>query len=493
MGRKSLSTLSTERQRVLEVIQESERGMDFHGLAAGYQRRVGRRIPPSTLRKRLAELLDEGLIVRDRPYDPTYRSTVAPDRGTPGRESTAAQQLITGLDREERSSAIEHGADPGLAIQLSDAARAAQALLRRPRAERPPVNYHPEFLDEYQPGMTWYLSASLRDTLRATGATAYEGQAAGTYARDIMQRLIIDLSWGSSRLEGSKYTRIDTEELFAGQDRHEGSTTDRQMILNHKDAIEYLVENADQIEYDRQTVLGLHALLSENLMNDPEDEGTLRRRPIGVGASVYTPTDVPQVIEERFNLILEKARLISDPFEQSFFVMVHLPYLQPFSDVNKRTSRLAANISLIKANLCPLSFVDVPERLYTDGTLAVYEQRDVALLRDVYAWAYRRSCDQFTALRGAMGTPDPIRLHYRLQLRSVIGDIITERVWPKDDDLRARGKGAGIPDSDLEGFLSAARRDLGTLRREKIAKYALRPSQFDEWIASIGNARTRTG
>jgi len=51
--------------------------------------------------------------------------------------------------------------------------------------------------------------------------------------------------------------------------------------------------------------------------------------------------------------------------------------------VNKRVSRLAANVPLIQKNLCPLSFVDVPERDYVLGTLGVYEMTRVELLRDV--------------------------------------------------------------------------------------------------------------
>jgi hypothetical protein len=60
---------------------------------------------------------------------------------------------------------------------------------------------------------------------------------------------------------------------------------------------------------------------------------------------------------------------IDDPFEQAFFLMVHLPYLQPFEDVNKRTSRLAANIPLIRRNLCPLYFIDVSQQAYVDARL----------------------------------------------------------------------------------------------------------------------------
>jgi Fic family protein len=81
----------------------------------------------------------------------------------------------------------------------------------------------------------------------------------------------------------------------------------------------------------------------------------------------------PQLIEESFDQILATAAAISDPFGQAFFVMVQLPYLQPFDDVNKRVSRLAANIPLIKRNLTPLSFTDVPRQTYTEAVLGAYE------------------------------------------------------------------------------------------------------------------------
>lgn len=84
---------------------------------------------------------------------------------------------------------------------------------------------------------------------------------------------------------------------------------------------------------------------------------------------------------------------------QAFFLMVHLPYLQPFEDVNKRTSRLAANIPLIHHNLCPLSFIDVPQSAYVDAMIGVYELNRIELLRDVFVWAYERSCQQYVAVQ----------------------------------------------------------------------------------------------
>jgi len=110
--------------------------------------------------------------------------------------------------------------------------------------------------------------------------------------------------------------------------------------------------------------------------------------------------------------------------------MVHLPYLQPFEDVNKRVSRLAANLPLICENLSPLSFVDVSERAYVDGILGVYELNRVELLRDVFIWAYERSCARYSAVRQSLGEPDPFRLHYRALVMEVVAEIVV-MAWIK--------------------------------------------------------------
>ena len=72
---------------------------------------------------------------------------------------------------------------------------------------RKPVGYHRGFLDEYEPGMTFYLSESLREQFHEMGRTPAYERPAGTYAREILNRLLIDLSWASSRLEGNTYNQ----------------------------------------------------------------------------------------------------------------------------------------------------------------------------------------------------------------------------------------------------------------------------------------------
>ena len=105
------------------------------------------------------------------------------------------------------------------------------------------------------------------------------------------------------------------------------------MILNHKEAIELLVDNAAEVGFNRYTLFNLHAILANNLLPDPGAGGRLRAKDVGIGGTVFHPLSGPQVIEDCFDVLLAKASAIQDPFEQSFFAMVHLPYLQPFDDV----------------------------------------------------------------------------------------------------------------------------------------------------------------
>ena len=451
-------------------------------ISDAYQRRAGAPIAYGTVKLRLEELLADRLAEQ-----------------SPGRRRPAAYRVVSkpAVEGEREPSARgwaggegTKAAEDALAIPLSPEAQRLRAFLERPRGERAPVGYDVEFLDAYVPGRTWYLDEAERERLRELGRTTFMGQPAGTYARDIMQRLIIDLSWGSSRLEGLRYSRIDTAELLNEGRLPAGATDrDRQLILNHKAAIEFLVEEAESIAFNRYTILNLHALLAENLLEDREQEGALRSRPVTIGSSVYTPTAIPQLIAERFDTILAKAQAIGDPMEQSFFVMVQLPYLQPFVDVNKRTSRLAANIPLIRANLCPLSFVDVPERTYTEGMLGVYERRDISLLRDVFTWAYERSCAQFKVLREAMGEPDPIRLNYRTQLRTLVAEAVRGMEWPSLGSLTRSAAGLGVRGEDQVAVAAEALKDLGALRPEVLARYAIRQSEYTTWAMTVAGAR----
>ena len=370
-----------------------------------------------------------------------------------------------------------------VAPALSEAGAEVREYVRQPPAARRPVGYDRAFLDSYRPNETFYLSQAEREHLREVGRPAIAGQPAGTYARQILNRLLIDLSWNSSRLEGNTYSLLDTTRLLEIGEEAEGKQRlEAQMILNHKDAFEFLVDEAGRIGFDRHTILSLHALLADNLLADSRAAGRLRHIAVGIDGSVFYPLETPALIEECFKQILATATAIRDPFEQALFVMVQLPYLQPFDDVNKRVSRLAANIPLIKANLVPLSFEDVPRALYTEAILGVYEMERVELLRDVFIWAYGRSAARYAAVRQSLGEPDPFRLHYRSELRVVVGGVIRGRMDKKQATAWvAAWTEQHIDQQQRERFREVAERELLSLHEGNFARYRVRPSEFEAW------------
>jgi fido (protein-threonine AMPylation protein) len=366
-------------------------------------------------------------------------------------------------------------------VPVSTAGQEIQAFVRRPIADRLPIGYQREFLERYVPNETAYLSDTLRSHLRELGRTPDGRRPAGTYAREILNRLLIDLSWSSSRLEGNTYTLLDTQELIERGTAAPGKDAkETQMILNHKAAIELLVESAEEVGVNRYTVTNLHALLADNLLDDPRNAGRLRTTPIAIGASTYIPTAIPQLIQELFAQLLNKGAAIRDPFEQSFFLMIQLPYLQPFVDVNKRTSRLAANIPFIKCNLIPLSFIDVPEQLYIDGLLGVYELNRVELLRDVYLWTYERSSHRYKTVRDSLPEPDPFRFKYRAALTEVVGSVVRNGLPLTEEAIAELARPLVAPE-DLVQFTHLALAELNGLHEGNIARFRLRPSEFRQW------------
>ena len=370
-------------------------------------------------------------------------------------------------------------------IRMSPSGAEVRRLVRRSQSERTPVSYNHEFLDQYKPNESRYLTADTTAYLARIGATADAERPAGTYARHILNRLLVDLSWSSSRLEGNTYSLLDTERLIQFGEAAQGKDAfETQMVLNHKAAIEFLVDQGDELAFDRQALLNLHALLSDNLLPNPSAGGRLRRVEVGIHGSVYHPIAVPQLIEEYFQQVVDTAAAILNPFEQAFFAMVHLPYLQPFEDVNKRVSRLAANIPFIRHNLSPLSFIDVPERAYIEGLLGVYEVNQVGLLRDLFVWAYEQSAKRYVAVRQSLGEPDKFRLRYRTELTEVVGDIVRGGLAPTVEAVTTVAR-KHVPAEQLDDFVRMIINDLENLHEGNFARFRLRPSEFHAWSQRI--------
>jgi hypothetical protein len=150
--------------------------------------------------------------------------------------------------------------------------------------------------------------------------------------------------------------------------------------------------------------------------------------------------------------------------------------------MNKRTSRLAANLPLFRANLCPLTFLDVPEQAYSRAMLGVYEMTRVELLRDLYVWAYERSTQEYLAIKQDLAEPDPLRLAWRDFIKQTIRALITH---PELDPLPtiAHAVKNQVPAPEQPQVQALVVQELRRLHEGVLARYGLRPSDYAHWKA----------
>lgn len=458
--------IKSEKERILAALDREGRYVAPNEITKS----TGLNLKSHVIRDRLQNLVREGEVTKKGIARGTKYKFVK-------KHSAAIRMTLPTPKTEARGEAT---------IPLSQPAKKVREYVTAPLLNRVNVGYKRDFLDEYRPNTSSYLTEKDKETLFGIGRVEEQVQPAGTYARKILNRLLIDLSFNSSRLEGNTYSLLDTERLIKdGAPAAGKNPQETQMILNHKGAIEFLVEPSDQVGLNRFTITNLHAYLSENLLGNPAAEGRLRTIPVDIGQSAFIPTAIPQLIEGCFDLILAKAQQIQNPYEQVFFLLVHIPYLQPFEDVNKRVARLAANIPLFRQNLCPLSFTDVPKRLYIEGLLGVYELNDVALFKEVFLWAYRRSVSRYKVIQESLGTPNPVNLKYRDLIKHIVKELVEagtskETTAEKIDELL----GGNIETDDRSELINAIETELISLHEGNIARFKLALSEFQQWKAN---------
>lgn len=453
-------TPQQELDMLVELISDAPDGMGIEAI----EQRLGDSYQRRTLQRRLSMLVAQHRIemLGERRATRYRRLSEAAKRG-----DVPAQPLLQAPTQDY--------------VPVSQAGAEIRAYVSQPRHQRAPVGYRQEFLEQYHPNHTAYLPQDLREQLHALGRSPADQTPAGTFAKNILNRLLIDLSWASSHLEGNTYSRLDTERLIEfGQAAEGKDALETQMILNHKQAIEYLVLTPEHASVQTDTLIALHAFLSDGLMADPAAVGRIRRRAVEISGSVYLPMALPQRLEELLGIVVQMAAEITDPFEQAFFLMVHLPYLQPFEDVNKRVSRLAANIPFIRRNLCPVSFIDVPQQAYVDAMLGVYELNRVELLRDVFVWAYERSCQQYVAVKQNLVPPDIFRLRHRQALAEVIAAIVRQGEAAMEQTVRRRIP-SSVPPAEQDHFTSLVLAEFAALHVGNAVRFGIRPLELAAW------------
>ncbi len=435
---------------ILQVVRQAEAELSGppHAGVIAHQLKASRR----TVNRGLAQLVAAGQLAR-----------VGAARATRYRLGGAAPSTSTA----ESGSGVPHNLEAhALLLQLS-----------KPLGARTPVSYERGFVEDYVPNDSSLLPPALAAALNAAGR-AQGQQPAGTVARKVLEQLLIDLSWHSSRLEGNRISLPDTKALFE-HGRGDLSDPDVTMLLNHKQAIEFMVDAVPEQGLTVPVVRNLHGLLMQGLLCDPLAAGSIRRRIVTIAGSVYHPLHAPSLLEQMLNEIVARARLIRNPVEGAFFLWVNLAYLQPFEDGNKRTSRLAANLPFLLHNCAPLSFLEVEQSDYAYAILGVYEQRSVALAVELFEATYRRSIEKYRAALSSFGTPDPLRARYR----EALGDAI-RRVVIGGESSRAASDSIGVEPVDADAFTRLVEAELANLAIYNCARYRLAIQVVDRWVAA---------
>jgi Fic family protein len=201
-----------------------------------------------------------------------------------------------------------------------------------------------------------------------------------------MERLAIDLSWKSSQIEGNTYTLLETERLLKEKETAEGKPKDDAiMLLNHKDALNFIITHPDYIiPLTIRGIEDIHSLLIKDLGVD----GNIRKRRVGVSGTNYKPLDNEHQIREALHEMCELVNSKENVLEKSLLALVMLSYIQAFADGNKRTARIVSNALLIASGYCPISFRTIDSIEYKKAMLIFYEQNNISAFKEIFIEQY---------------------------------------------------------------------------------------------------------
>lgn len=208
-----------------------------------------------------------------------------------------------------------------------------------------------------------------------------------------LERFIIELSWKSSKIEGNTYSLLDTERLLREGIRAEGhSEEEASMIINHKNAFQYILEDlARYKDLSIKKINEIHGIIIDKL---GVSQG-IRNRLVRITGSIYSPLDLHSQIEESLMQLIKKLASMTDPYSKALLVLAGISYVQPFEDGNKRTSRLVANAVLLAHGLAPLSYRSVDEVSYKEAILVFYERNSILPIREIFIEQYMFACNNY--------------------------------------------------------------------------------------------------
>ena len=212
------------------------------------------------------------------------------------------------------------------------------------------------------------------------------------YKREF-ERLMIELSWKSSQIEGNTYDLLDTEQLLKYNIPSPGHTVEETtMLLNHKKAIEYTRANSDlYTSLSISKIIDIHTLLTNQL----DISKTIRKRLVRITGTNYTPPDNQFIIEEALQKLCVTVDAMDNVYEKALATLLLISYIQPFDDGNKRTARLTANALLMAADRCPLSYRSISSGDFKKSILLFYEMNNITAFKKIFISQYEFAVENY--------------------------------------------------------------------------------------------------
>ncbi len=208
-----------------------------------------------------------------------------------------------------------------------------------------------------------------------------------------LERLAIDLSWKSSQIEGNTYTLLETERLLKEKETAKGKSKDEAvMLLNHKEAIDFIVENPSYIApLSISKVEDIHSIL----VKDMNIDRNIRKTRVGISGTNYTPLDNEFQIRDALQDMCGIVNTRENIFEKALLLLVLISYIQPFVDGNKRTARIIGNAIMIRNQTCPISFRTIDSIEYKKAILVFYEQNSIIAFKDIFIKQYEFAVNSY--------------------------------------------------------------------------------------------------
>ena len=335
------------------------------------------------------------------------------------------------------------------------------------------IPYNFSFLNDYNPNVSGILDEkSLKSIHEVCGKQKVLLQG------DLLRHFIADLTYESARLEGSTYSRLDTSDLINKKLVKPGGTEiERLLVLNHADAIQYTLEatkHADALSV--KTIKDVHSLLSNGLLPSQDRCGSIRNRVVYIHGSDYQPLDNAYQLDEELHLLVDKASLINDPFEQSIFLMVSLSYLQAFDDMNKRTARVICNIPFLLKNMAPITFSHVDESIYHRALLKFYETNNTKDICNLFSGMCIRSNFEYVVAARVQKEVHENDIQWRTPISMMVRYIVEHKLCDNLDTITQLAANLKLP-KDAK-FYTAVQDALNQLTEENLVIYRLSKESF---------------